>query len=443
MATYRNAIVLGLGGSGMAAACLLLAEGARVTVVDSSDNERLRESQSELISRGAEVFLNCSELPDGEFDICIVSPGIASHSEWVCSAEKRMPVISELELGVSRCVCPTVAITGTNGKSTLAKLCCDSLSGAGLKAEIGGNYGTPISSLVQQSGELDWMVIEVSSFQLEKVKTFRPRIGVLLNIQPDHLDRHIDMVEYRRLKSSMFSRMGANDTGIVLYSELAETKGISGGSNEWISFGSDKDVGYRYESGRIIWTKDGQIREIDISGSYFDNSVLGLTASAATAVLTACGLEEAQISQAMLSFEPLSHRMEEAGIIGGVRYIDDSKATNLTAMIAGVEMAGESVRLIAGGQLKEKSLSNVKEVLAKRVKRVYLIGEASDEMNDAWGSSVDCMKCGDLINAVRMARNDATEGDVVLLSPGCASFDQFKNYKDRGNQFKEIVKKEI
>ncbi len=439
---YNKALVLGLGVSGVEATKLLLSEGTEVMAVDASMSAVLDERKRELLDAGAEVQLGCDELPSGNFDLCVVSPGISASAEWVETAERRMPVISELELGASRCECPIVAVTGTNGKSTMVKLCGDALGRSGLRTVVAGNYGTPVCAVAKDTTNLDVIVLEVSSFQLEKVDAFSPRIGVLLNVQPDHLDRHGDMETYMAMKARLFSGMQEDGTGIVLSSELEAVKTLSSGENKWVSFGLDGEVDFGFDAGKISWAQNGQMKEIDIAGSYFDNSILGLTAAAGAAVLKECAIEADDIADSIMNFEPLPHRMENVGTFDGVRFVDDSKATNLTAMLAGLEMAGKGVLLIAGGQLKEKSSDKVKEVLAKRVKTIYLIGEASAELNEAWSDAVDCRECGDLRNALRMAHSDSSEGEIILLSPGCASFDQFENYKDRGRKFKQIIQKE-
>jgi UDP-N-acetylmuramoylalanine--D-glutamate ligase len=440
--SYNKALVLGLGASGVEAAKLLMSEGTEVTAVDATLSDALDERKKELLDAGAEVQLGCNELPAGEYDLCVVSPGISASSEWVETAERRMPVISELELGASRCECPIVAVTGTNGKSTMVKLCGDAFERSGRRTVVAGNYGTPVCAVAKETTNLDVIVLEVSSFQLEKVDVFSPRIGVLLNIQPDHLDRHGNMDAYMAMKARLFGGMQEDGTGIVLSSELQTVRTLSSGENKWISFGLEGGVDFRFDSGAISWTEGGEMKEIDIAGSYFDNSILGLTAAAGAAVLKECGVEAGDIADSIMNFEPLPHRMENVGTFDGIRFVDDSKATNLTAMLAGLEMAGDNVRLIAGGQLKEKSSDKVKEVLAKRVKTIYLIGEASVELKEAWSDAVDCRECGDLRNALRMACSDSSKGEIVLLSPGCASFDQFENYKDRGRQFKQIIQKE-
>jgi len=438
---FKKAIVMGLGTSGESAAGLLLKEGSEVTVIDAAVNMDLRRRAYGLRRKGALVLLGADNVPSGDFDVCIVSPGISSDSKWVRDVEARgTEVLSELELGASRCRCPMLAVTGSKGKSTMVKFCADALKTAGKRVAIAGNYGPPLCGAALKSGKLDWIVVEVSSFQLEKVRMFRPRVGVLLNIQPDHLNRHGNMQCYRAMKSRLFGRMKPADCGIVLQEDIPVIKRLSGGRNRWISFGVSSRAGYRYREGRICFRDGGRKRVLDVRGTMFSNDVLGLAAAAAAAAVRACGVDPVAVEKAARSFKPLPHRMQLIAMKKGVRFVNDSKATNLAALAAGVRMCDGPVRLIAGGLLKESNLNSVKKILVKRVSGVYLIGKASREMEKAWGSSVKCRKCGTLDKAVRLAWNDAREGETVILSPACASFDQFKNFEDRGSKFSRIVK---
>jgi UDP-N-acetylmuramoylalanine--D-glutamate ligase len=442
MKTSNNTLVLGLGASGEAAARLLVHHGASVTVVDASETAALDARGTSLRQLGVRVLAGVDAIPAGAFDLCVLSPGIAQDSPWVRDVESRgVEVVSELELGFRRCSCPIVAVTGTNGKSTLVKLLHDALTTAGLRSAIGGNYGIPLSEIAPESDALDWIVVEVSSFQLERVSTFRPKVGVFLNLQPDHLDRHGDMEAYRELKSRLFQCMRADDVGIVYEPELGPVKALTHGENRWVTFGGAAEADYRYIPSQGIRFCDnaGAETTLNIAGTAFDNPVLGLAAAAGVAAVQACGLTCDAILGAIAGFSPLSHRMERVRVAAGVTFIDDSKATNLAALKAGVEMVGAPVRLIAGGLLKEKELEFVKEVLAKNVACVYVIGQAASTMSHAWQDAVPCVACGDLEAAVGKAWKHADNGDTVLLSPGCASFDQFRSYKDRGEQFQKIV----
>ncbi|MDD4871489.1 MAG: UDP-N-acetylmuramoyl-L-alanine--D-glutamate ligase [Kiritimatiellae bacterium] len=440
---YKKALVMGMGASGMAAAKLLLSEKTEVTIIDAIDNVNLRRNAALLRRKGARVVLGSDSVPDEKFDVCIVSPGISSCSKWISTVESRgIEVLSELELGASRCKCPMLAVTGSKGKSTMVKFCTDALSLAKQHVAIAGNYGPPLCGVVtgKKSKELNWVIVEVSSFQLEKVKTFKPHVGVLLNIQPDHLDRHGTMQSYATIKSSLFRRMGRRDFGIVFEQDLSAIRKLSRTPNRWISFGLSGRSDYRYADGMVSYTEQGAGKKIlDFRGTIFANEVLGLTAAATVAAVKACGVKPEMVQQAAQKFRSLPHRMQTVAEIRGVKFINDSKATNLTALAAAVKMCDRPIKLIAGGLLKEKQLNFVKKILVKQVDAVYLIGKAARKMQEAWGDAVRCLTCGTLQRAVKFAWNEANKGDVVLLSPGCASFDQFEDFEDRGTQFIKIV----
>jgi UDP-N-acetylmuramoylalanine--D-glutamate ligase len=437
MKSFSNALVLGLGISGVSAARLLIARGGAVVAIDKGNDDVLKARAGELRSLGVTVHLGVeAPSPDIRADLCVVSPGIAADSPWVVSVAARgAEVISELELGARHCACPMVAVTGSKGKSTAVKLLTELLQKGGRKAETAGNYGIPLCDVAMRSKSLDWAVVEVSSFQLECVREFHPRIGVILNIQPDHLDRHRTLENYRATKARIFARMEAADLGIVYDVDADAVKRASAGGNRWMTFGRSALADVRYESGRVV----GAGAATNVSGSLFDNPILGRTAAAVAAIAYAMGIDRATIERAIREYEPLPHRMRDVITIDGVRYVNDSKATSLTAMCAGLEMSGGPVRLIAGGCLKEHDLEFTKQPLAKHVRAAYLIGQASPELEAAWKYVVPCRICGDLATAVAAAHQDATPGEVVLLSPACTSFDQFMNFEDRGEQFVKIV----
>ncbi len=440
MANANRVLVLGLGVSGEAAADLLLLYGASVTVVDQAVGASTSPAGQALAKRGVSVLSGVTVLPRAAFDLCVVSPGIDQSSVWVkCMESRGVEVISELELGYRYCKSPIIAVTGTNGKSTLVKLLHEILVSVGLRSEIAGNYGVPLSRVVTQDEALDWIIVEVSSFQLEKVDTFHPRIGVLLNLQPDHLDRHGDMDSYRALKSRMFANMQKGDCGIVHAPEFDAIERLVSRESQWTSFGLTEGEDVYYEPGSICWSGSANRSSIDIRDTDFDNPILGQAVAAAVAVAQACEIPLSSVVEVLHSFRGLSHRMQRIRTIKGVTFINDSKATNLAALKAAVEMVNSPIRLIAGGRLKEKNLEFVKEVLATNVACVYVIGDAAERLSRSWHHVVPCVGCGDLRTAVLKAWQDADFGETVILSPGCASFDQFRSYEDRGDQFQEIV----
>lgn len=365
MSTYRSVLVLGRGRSGRAAEALLRSEGRMVYTV-------CEEQMPDF---------SCDDL-DFDPDVAVLSPGFAMDHPWVRELKEHgVPLLSELELGWSRRHCPVIAVTGSNGKSTVVKWLADALTQAGHRAVPCGNYGFPVSAAVMLPEVPDWLVMEVSSFQLEAVHEFYPHIGVLLNVLPNHLDRHGDLETYRNLKLRLFDHMHDAGTAIVPFDFLQplERNGIPEQriSRVWKTFGVEEGAEVRFEGGRV--------GDVDLSGTYFDNEVLGPAAAAVTAFWEICGLPREILEQAARRFKPLPHRMQTVAEMDGVHYVDDSKATNLAAMCAALRMTSGRVHLIAGGRPKESNWSFAKDLLEQRGSHLYLIGEACGAMQTAWG----------------------------------------------------------
>jgi UDP-N-acetylmuramoylalanine--D-glutamate ligase len=413
MHKYKTALIVGCGRSGRAAEALLRSEGCT-------------------------GFSICQEsTPDYRYedihfdpDVAIISPGFSLKHPWIIDLIKRgIPLLSELELGWSRRHCPVIAVTGSNGKSTVVKWIVDALAQVGQLAVPCGNYGFPVCGAVMLPEVPNWLVIEVSSFQLETVQEFRPDIGLLLNVLPNHLDRHGNMRDYRDLKLRLFENMLSTDTAVVpcdLFSNIGRK-----GSNVWKTFGTEEGADFRYQ--------DGCVGQIDLNGTHFSNEILGVAGAAVAAVCVTCGVSPSAVEASARVFEPLPHRTALVAEIDGVKYVDDSKATNIAAMCAAVKMCSGKVHLIAGGRAKESDFSLAKDLLAQRVSHLYLIGEASGMMQAAWSDAVRCISCGTLEKAVEAARQQATPGDTVLLSPACTSFDQFRDFNERGDCFAAAV----
>ena len=408
-----NAVILGNGRSGQAAAALLRREGWEVRILDGND-----------------------PWPVGEWNLCVTSPGIPLTHPWQIAARAAgMPVISELQLGAERYRAMggrMLAVTGSKGKSSVVKLVADALGGVPC-----GNYGTPLCEVVL--GQPKWAVVEVSSFQMETTElppdTFEA--AAVLNLQEDHLDRHGSVTVYHALKRKLLT--------------FAKVKSLG---TDPRTMGTDPNVmGTDPENlGIKILGTDPEIKGNDVSlfsKSYFDNPILVDNALCAVALLRAAGLSDDAIRTAFLRFEPLPHRMQTVCVAEGVTWIDDSKATSIAALMAGVTMAAHRftgsvpnvsgsvprVRLIAGGLPKGDDPAMARDCLAAGVRKVYLIGQCAGEMEAAWKDTVPCEMCGTLERAVAAAARDAETGDCVLLSPGTASFDQFKSYGERGDCF--------
>ena len=435
-----NALVLGAGLSGEAAALLLLSRGGRVLLADEGDESTRSEVAERVRLAGGAVRFGTGEVPSEPFDVCVVSPAFAMSHPWVEACRKRgVPMISELELGSCYWGGKILAVTGSKGKSSVVKFCADTLELAGIPAAPAGNYGIPLCRLVLEHPDLAWAVTEVSSFQMEHTRTFSPDIAMLLNVQADHFDRHADMAEYKGLKLKFFSGMRAG--GVALLPTGLDDEGNVPAGVCRLHFGTGAGSDWVYSGHEVIGRSESTLCRVTLRDSWFDNAILGVAAASAVAALRYAGLSELQIRQGLLAFEPLAHRVQRIGESRqGVLFVDDSKATSLAATAAALQMVRKPVRLIAGGLLKESDLETIKELLTQTTKKVYLIGRCSDQMCQAWSTSVPCEQCETLEKAVDAAVRDAQAGETVLLSPGTASFDQFQSYRERGERFTARVR---
>lgn len=428
----RNALILGAGRSGLAAARLIQARGGRASVVDAA-------WKADAVAAFAHEGFSCltadrDHLPDGAYDLVVVSPAIPLEHPWIVTARDRgLALISELELGSVYWRGESVAVTGSKGKSSVVKCLADTLIRAGRRAVTAGNYGTPLSARVlecRDGGEGAIAVVEVSSFQMEHTRTFAPRLAAILNLQADHLDRHGTMEAYAALKRRVFQ---AQRPGCRAYlpwglSPLGIPSGVP-----LERFGPEAWADWRFVPGAVLHGE----ASIAVTG-VFDNPVLGSAAALICAMLTALGLTSAEIAAGLAAFEPLPHRMQRLGEVRGVAFVDDSKATSLTATQAALRVIGRNVRLIAGGRLKEDDLDFLDAELSSSARKAYLIGEAQDALFAAWRDILPCVRCGTLQDAVRAAFGEAGPGDTLLLSPGCASFDQFPGMAARGDAFRAL-----
>lgn len=440
----RNVLVVGLGRSGVAASRLLARNGASVTATDNKVFDALSAEAKELLPLGVnieagrhkpETFLSA--------DLIILSPGVPADIAPIAKAKERgIKIISEIELAWHLLNAPVIAITGSNGKSTTTTLIGEILKAKGDKVFVGGNLGTPLTEYVLSGAGSDCVVAEVSSFQLETIEGFRPAIAVLLNISPDHLDRYRDIREYREAKFRIFENQGPGDFAVINGDEpwsVDIRKRIKG---EVISFSRKRRVerGLYTEDGWIVSTVDHcegkvcKISEIGIRGVHnLENSM------AATAAALLLGCSQETIAPALKKFSGLEHRLEFVREIGGVKYINDSKGTNVGAVIKSVEGFDEPLLLIAGGRDKGSDFLPLRPLIKEKVRRLILIGEAREKIGAAVGDLTTTVYSDSLEEAVRIAFREAVKGDVVLLSPACASFDMFKNFEERGRRFKEIV----
>jgi UDP-N-acetylmuramoylalanine--D-glutamate ligase len=429
----KKAVVLGLGHSGEAAAALLLDQGALVTVCESSDSAALREKAKALRARGAKVLLGREAESDPEtYNLAVLSPGIDPVVPIVRNVvAKNIPLIGELELAYQNCACPVVAITGTNGKTTTTELTTRIIQGCGSRTMASGNIGLPFASAVRHSAELDVMVLEVSSFQLETIRSFRPKVAAWLNLSANHLDRYPGMQEYRAAKLRLFDNQTSEDFAVVnAINDLPALKARA------ITFSAVTDrADFTRRENSIFF---GSEKILDQSATRLPGLHNAENIMAALGIGHSLGLEMEAMAAAISDYAPPAHRCEFVRELDGVRWINDSKATNLDAMAQAIRSASGPVVLIAGGKDKGFEFDENAELIRERVRAAVLIGEMRRRIAKSWPSS-ECHCVDSLEEAVGAARRLARSGDTVLFSPGTSSFDMFRNYGERGNHFKNFV----
>jgi UDP-N-acetylmuramoylalanine--D-glutamate ligase len=410
----RRALVVGLARSGEAAALALARRGVPVVGVDRDPGL----AAGRLVSAGVEVHLGTEEerlLHDVE--LLIKSPGVPEAAPLPTAARAAgVPVWSEVELGFRLLRNPIVGVTGTNGKTTTSELLGAIFRAAGQPVAVAGNVGRPLTALDGELAENAWVVCELSSFQLEDVHRFRPRVAVLLNLEPDHLDRHGTFESYRAAKLRIFENQTEADTAVVPHG--FDT--VPGGARRVEFSGGDRLPA-----------------EPLIPGEHNREN-----AAAAAAAARAAGISDDAIADALRTFPGVPHRLELVAEVDGVRYVNDSKATNTAAARRGIAAyPGTVLRLILGGSLKGESFDELAEGLPPTVRSIDLIGEATESLAAALGrAGRSYRRSDDLATAVGAAAGEAEPGDVVLLSPACASFDQFSDYEERGETFRRLVK---
>ena len=430
-------LVLGLGVSGLSAARLLLGEGKRVSVLTGRGGAGSHSAAQASAPDGVEVFCEQEDVPWKALSGAVLSPGIPFDHSWLEELRRRgVPMVPECELGWSRFTGRTVAVSGSNGKSTFVKWCVETLRAEGVDAVACGNYGVPVCDCAVQRKPPGLLVMELSSFQLEATVRFAPDAAVLLNVLPNHLDRHGTMERYTRIKLKLFERMNREAPAVLPFA-LNATDGPRCATRNRITFGWEEGADYRVCGRQVL--KGGEPVG-DLTGTLYGNRVTAPTGAACAAWMDAMRIPRATGWKVLRTLEPLPHRQETVAIIRGVRFVNDSKATNLAALGAAVEAFGPGVRLIAGGQAKEKDFKSAKEMLARNTGRVYLIGRDAEKMALDWAPEVQCCCCQNLECAVQTAWQDAVKGETVLLSPGCTSYDQFNNFEERGKAFAKAVK---
>lgn len=426
-------MVLGLGISGMEAAKLLQSKGAAVTVRDNASDVTVTQRAETLRQRGVEVELGDRVKTTTRFDFCVLSPGINPNAPLVQALRQAgLPMFGELEIAYRFCECPIVAITGTNGKTTTTELTDAVLAAGGKRTMASGNIGTAFSRAVRQTSNLDVMVLEVSSFQLEHIVEFRPRISVHLNLTPDHLDRYGSMEEYEVAKWQIFRNQTADDFAIVNVNvhlpEIAARK---------ITFSAaGLPADYQLIDGWLVARGEQVLeqRRTNLIGQHNAENML-----AALAVADLYDIPREASITALCNYKPLPHRCEKVAVIDGITFLNDSKATNIDALEKALLAMSSPVVLLAGGKDKGLDFTGLRPLLREKVKAAVLIGQMTEKLFAAWHSAVPCFMAATLSDAVNQAQKLAKQGDVVLFSPGCSSYDMFKDFEDRGNQFRELV----
>jgi UDP-N-acetylmuramoylalanine--D-glutamate ligase len=446
-------LVVGLGVSGAAASEYCAGRAAagdavRVTAVDSGDSASLRARGADLEKLGVEVRLGVSSV-EGSYDLAIASPGVPPHAPLMQAAHRSArEVISELEFAYRRSSAPWIAVTGTNGKTTVTSLVGHLLAAAGVPATVVGNIGPPAILAVDEAGPTGALVAEVSSFQLALTDRFHPRVSVLLNVTPDHLDWHGDMERYAADKARVFARQTADDTAVIdadddgsaRFIEAVRAQGVRVVEVS-ISRVPAGGAGLTAEGTLVVDLPSGRVSllnrdELLIRG---DHNVSNALAAAAAAC--AFGVNSDAIRDGLRSFRPIEHRLEPVGTVDGVEYFNDSKATNPDAAIKALNaFAGRPVVMLLGGRNKGSGFSELGRAMAAADARAVVFGEAANEVaRDIGAEGVAYERAAGLAEAVTRSTRVAVPGAAVILSPACASFDEFADYADRGRTFRGLV----
>lgn len=442
----KKVLVVGLGKSGLAAALFLRHKGAQVTVSDVRSAEALAKEIPGLLDEGIMVEAGGHGLLTfRRQDLIVVSPGVPLETPELDQVKKfGIPVIGELELAARFLKGKILAITGSNGKTTTTTLVGEMLKESGITTRVGGNIGVPVVDLIEQSTDETWSVLEVSSFQLESTLEFHPTVAAILNITPDHLDRHGSFENYAKAKERVFATQNKSDA-VVLNADnarAAQAASHAGGQVFWFSIEHPVGQGAWVQDGWVVYrgARDAQVEmviplsKIPLKGEHNVENVVAAVCAARQA-----GAETEAIGRAIANFQAVEHRLEFVATVNGVDYYNDSKATNVDATAKAVAAFNSGVHLILGGKDKGSDYTVLSDLLRQRVRSVYTIGSAAEKIEGQLRGVVSLHSCETLEKAVASAGLAARPGEVVLLAPACSSFDQFENYEHRGKVFKELV----
>lgn len=439
----KKTAVIGMGKTGVASASFLGKLGATVVAVDEKP-PREWEAGSDQLS-GQPWFGTGAYDPavlEG-VDLVVPSPGVPPYNDILAAAQKKkIPIISEIELAYRFIRAPIVAVTGTNGKTTTTTLLSRILAHAGKKVFVGGNIGNPLVEYAASPQTEDVVVAEISSFQLQWTETFRPHAAALLNITCDHVNYHGSFEEYRRVKAGIFKYQRPNDLAVLNADDETQEGLASSIRAQVVRFSSHRPLspGVFLQGDFIIYGRpDGSEERYPLSMIHLPGLHNVENVMAAVVMARFCGCARESIIEAVSAFRGLPHRIEFAGEKHGVKFYDDSKGTNVDAVLRALETFSTPVILLLGGRDKDGNFDALQTLLPSKAKQVVLFGEARDRIEPQLGKAVMMSKEPTLKAAVLRAYRDARPGDIVLLSPGCASFDEFANYKERGKYFKEVV----
>ena len=442
----KKVLVVGLGKSGLAAALFLRRRGALVTVSDTRSAEALAKDIPALLDEGIMVEAGGHGLLTfRRQDLIVVSPGVPLDTpELVQTRNFGRPIIGELELAARFLRGKVLAITGSNGKTTTTTLVGEILEEAGFNTLVGGNIGVPVVALIDESTPGTWSILEVSSFQLESTEQFHPQIAVILNITPDHLDRHGAFENYARAKERIFAAQTPDDF-LVLNADNARAAQAAAHARSriyWFSLDRTVPQGAWVEAGHVVYrsAKDATTeRIIPLTGIPLkgEHNVENVLASVCAARLA--GAPADAIRRAIEKFKAVEHRLEYVATVNGVEFFNDSKATNVDATAKAIAAFNNPIHLILGGKDKNSDYTQLAQLLRQHVRAIYTIGSAAAKIESQLRGVISLHSCETLDKAVRTAALAARPGEVVLLAPACSSFDQFDSYEHRGRVFKELV----
>ncbi len=431
----QNIAVLGAGLSGAAAALLLKSEGAHVTVLDTAEEKDLLKSTIDNL-RAQEVRVICGAAASDDssaYEMAVLSPGIDPASRLALNFSSRnIDMIGELELGWRSCETPVIAVTGTNGKTTTTELLAEMLNACGQRTIACGNIGKPLSEVARKKTQFDVLTVEVSSFQLETIQTFRPSISLWLNFAPDHLDRYRSVSDYRAAKLRIFENQTADDVAVI--NAIERLPGVRARTITFSAYAENAD--FRLSEGAIVFQNEAVLRLSDTKLRGLHN-IENLMATLGTGM--ARGLSFREMAPPLCAYEPRPHRCEFVRELGGVNYVNDSKATNLDAVEKALRAQTKPVVLIAGGKDKGFTFDPLRSLVKEKVRSTILIGEMAESIARSWSGAVNSEIASSLADAVERAHAAAKLGEIVLFSPGTSSFDMFKSYADRGDQFRALV----